>query len=274
MAFERAKAVLADSRFADLRWVATTGSTNADVVALLADGSAPAAGGTAGAGVVLVADHQTAGRGRLDRTWEAPPGSSVLMSVGLPLDGIAPERRTLLTSALALAVTDAVAELRIKWPNDLVAVAVGHDGGDRKVGGILAEAHAVPGRGAWVVIGLGLNVNWPAIPDELSAIATSLNLLRGAAVDRDDVVAAVLSAFDRTWLPLLAPAAGAPTGLLDAYRERSATLGRPVRAELPSGELVGTAVDVEPSGALVVEDADGRRHTVTAGDVVHLRPTD
>ncbi len=271
MAFERAKAAVAGTRFADLRWVAETGSTNADVAGLLAaPAQDPAADGGA---VVLVADHQTAGRGRLDRTWEAPPGGSVLMSVGMAVGGVPSERRTLLTAALALAVTDAAPALRVKWPNDLVAVGAGADGSDRKVGGILAEALTVPGRGDCVVVGLGLNVNWPAVPSELEGIATSLNLVLGGAVDREELVGGLLVALDATWLPRLEPAAPV-SGFLDAYRDRSATLGRRVRVELPAGELLGVAAEVGPTGALVVVDDDGRSHEVTVGDVVHLRPTD
>ena len=270
MGFDRAKAALVGTRFADLRWVASTGSTNADVVGLLADGGE----GPAGPPIVLVADHQTAGRGRLDRSWESPPGGSILLSIGMSMAGIPVERRTLLTSALAVAVTDAAPELRIKWPNDLVAVGAGADGTDRKVGGILAEAHAVAGRGDCVVIGLGLNANWPSVPAELDGIATSLNLLLGGDVDREVVVAELLVALDATWLPLIGAGARSVDEFLDAYRARSATIGRRVRAELPGGDLRGTAVDIAPSGALVVEGDDGRRHTVTAGDVVHLRPTD
>ena len=270
MSFERAKAALAGTRFADLRWVPSTGSTNADMVELL--GSAAAVGAPA-APIVLVADHQSAGRGRLDRTWEAPPGASVLMTIGLPPVGVPPERRTLLTAALAAAVTDAQPELRIKWPNDLVAVGAGADGSDRKVGGILAEVHQVPAVGECVLVGMGLNVNWSSIPPELDGIATSLNLLLGGEVDREVLVVDLLVALATRWLPLV-EAPGDVAEFLEAYRARSATLGRRVRAELPDAELVGTAVDLEPDGALVIEDDQRVRRTVTVGDVVHLRPTD
>lgn len=268
MSFERAKAALTGTRFADLRWVAETGSTNADMAGLLAG---KAGGDHPRQPVVLLADHQTAGRGRLDRTWEAPPGSSLLMSIGLVVDEYPPERRTLLTGALAAAVTDPLPDLRIKWPNDLVAVGVGADGGDRKVGGILAEARTVDGLGDCVVLGLGLNLNWPAIPPELDGIATSVNLLLDGDVDREVVLTAVLVALDAQWLPLLESSAPTTEEFLDAYRARSATLGRTVRVELADAVLVGTAVDIEPDGALVIEDDQRVRRTVTAGDVIHLR---
>lgn len=268
MTFDRAKAALAGTRFADVRWVAETGSTNADMADLLAEA---ASGPEPRRPIVLLADHQTAGRGRLDRTWEAPPGSSLLMTIGLSVDDVPPERRTLLTAALAVAVTDPLPDLRIKWPNDLVAVGVGDDGGDRKVGGILAEMRSVPGLGDCVLLGLGLNLNWPEIPPELDGIATSMNRLLDGEVDREVILTAVLVALDSRWLPLVERPAGTIEEFLDAYRARSATLGRTVRVELADAVLVGTAVDVEADGALVVEDDQRVRRTVTAGDVVHLR---
>lgn len=271
MSFERAKAALSGTRFADLRWVEETGSTNADVLELIA------ASGVVHRSIVLVADHQTAGRGRMQRVWEAPPGTSVLMSIGIPVDDVPAARRTLLTTALALAVTDARPELRLKWPNDLVVpsapTAVGDPAdplGYRKVGGILAESHRI-GAGEWVVLGIGLNVNWPEVPAELAALATSIDRVVGHEIDREDLVAAVLGAFDARWLPLV-EGADQRRELLAAYRERSSTLGGRVRVELPDGELVGTATDVTTEGALVVRDDDGVVHTVTVGDVVHLRP--
>jgi len=271
MAFERAKAALVGTRFSDLRWVAGTGSTNADMLGLLAERAGVPGPATP---IVLLADHQSAGRGRLDRTWEAAPGSSLLMTIGLPLADLPVPRRTLLTAALAVSVTDAQPELRIKWPNDLVAVGVGADGGDRKVGGILAEVHTVAGVGDCALLGMGLNVNWPQIPDDLDGIATSLNLLLGGDVDREVLVAELLVALDSRWLPLVGNRAGGIEEFLDAYRARSATLGRRVRVELPGAELFGTAVDIEPDGALVIEDDQRVRRAVTVGDVVHLRPTD
>ena len=280
MSFHRAKATLVGTRFADLRSVADTGSTNADMRGLL--DAAALAGVSVPSPIVLLADHQSAGRGRLDRSWQAPPGSSVLMSIGLPVPTIPPERRSLLTSCLALAVTDATASLgldqvQIKWPNDLVVDAptdgagAGSGGpGYRKVGGILAELHPVAGSGDCLILGIGLNVNWPEIPDELALLATSLNHVAGHDIDRDDLVAQILTLLDRVWLPALDAADLAP--LSEAYVARSATLGRDVRVELPGSELIGRATRVAADGALVVVDAAGTEHTVTVGDVVHLRP--
>ena len=264
MGFERAKAALAGGRFADLRWVATTGSTNEDVrdlVARLPGDAAP---------VVLVADHQSAGRGRLERSWEAPPGSSILMTVGLPAGGIALRHRTLVSVALALAVTDAVPQLALKWPNDLVVPVAGDPLGYRKAGGILTEAHDVSGT-PWLLVGLGLNVDWPELPAELADTATSLDRVLGHPVDREDLVVAILAGFGERWLPMLEDP-DRVGGLLGAFRARTTTIGRRVRVVLPGGELEGLATDLREDGSLVVADDRGAEHVVTAGDVVHLRP--
>jgi BirA family transcriptional regulator, biotin operon repressor / biotin---[acetyl-CoA-carboxylase] ligase len=264
MSFARAKAALTGSRFADLRWVAETGSTNADMAALVAgaeSGTAP---------LVLVSDHQTAGRGRLDRTWQAPPGSSVLMTVAVPVGAIPDTRRTLLSTALALAVHSVRPELSVKWPNDLVVPAPEDDPlGYRKVGGILAEAIKGPDEADWVLLGIGLNVNWPGIPDGLEGIAASLNSVVGHDLDREELVASVLRRLDEDWLPLVE--AGDVERLLMAYRRCSATLGGRVLVQLPAGEIVGTATGITAEGALVVEDDAGTSRRVTVGDIVHLR---
>ena len=273
MAFERAKAAVAGTRFADLRWVESTGSTNTDVADIVRSFGL-SSGGPAVPDIALVADHQTAGRGRLGRSWEAPPGASLLMTVGFAADP-RHERRPLALTALGVAAVDACADIAevsvgLKWPNDLVAVGVGSDGTDRKVAGILAEVHPVPGLGDVELIGIGINVNWPEVPSELAEVAVALNQIRGAEVDRELLAAAVLTRFGEN-LTSMSTESGM-TDLTVRYRERSATIGRRVRVELPQGEIVGTASDVLPDGALVVLDDAGVSHTVTVGDVVHLRP--
>ena len=190
--------------------------------------------------------------------------------MGLRVDDLDPARRPLLGTALALAVHEVRPELSVKWPNDLV---VGADDGDplgyRKVGGLLAESHRL-GEGDWVLLGIGLNVNWPEVPEELARVATSLDRVVGHEVDREELCAGVLRALDRRWLELVAR----PdlTDLLTAYRSASATLGSRVRVELPGSELVGTATGITGLGALEVLDDRGERHVVSVGDVVHLRP--
>jgi BirA family transcriptional regulator, biotin operon repressor / biotin---[acetyl-CoA-carboxylase] ligase len=270
--FDRAKARPGTGRFSDVRWVAGTGSTNADLVAAARAGEGEQ---------VLVADHQDAGRGRLDRRWEAPPGASLLMSVLVrpPFPGSGPQ---LLTTALGIAAVDALralagVDVALKWPNDVVAPGTGPGGSDLKLGGLLAEyVAAAPAPGGTstgdpaVVLGIGCNLDWPdGFPPELADTATAVNLL-GGRVEREDLVREVLGAMGTTGD--LADDGGACARLLDAYRERCVTIGRRVRVELPTAVLVGTAVDVDAEGALVVEDDQWVRRTVTVGDVVHLRP--
>lgn len=275
MQFERAKAALAGTRFADFRWVDETESTNADMVEILTTQDVSADRRPA----VLVAGHQTAGRGRRDRAWDAPPGSSLLMSIGIPVGDIDPERWPLVNAAVGLAAVDAAPDLRLKWPNDLVAPRAGADGADLKVGGILAELHDDLGRlGPCLIVGIGLNLNWGEMPPELADTATSLDIILEGDVATDVIATDLLVSLDSRWLGMLGRSNPSVDSFVDAYRSRSVTIGRRVRVELEAGAdgapLVGTAVDVDPRGALVVETDDGIRRTISAGDVVHLRPAD
>jgi BirA family biotin operon repressor/biotin-[acetyl-CoA-carboxylase] ligase len=257
---ERARPPVAErspQRFADVRWVAQTGSTNADAIGLLRDGAPE--------GIVLVADHQTAGRGRRGRTWEAPPGAGLLMSVLLRPPAAVVE---LCTMAVALAAVEAVEAVcgfspRLKWPNDLVWPGDG-SAPDRKLAGILAEADwpagstpdggdrpPRPAERIGVVVGLGLNVDWPAaLPDDLADIAIACNHLTGRAPDREDLLVALLNALDPRYAALVA---GERAPLLAAWRERSATLGRRVRVDLGTDDVEGTAIGV-------TDDAPHLRH--------------
>ncbi len=220
-----------------VRWVAETGSTNVD---LLAAGAAGAPDRT-----VLAAGHQTAGRGRLDRRWEAPPEVNLLVSV---LFCAPPPHTHVLTQRLGLAAALAAERVagvpaQLKWPNDLELHG-------RKLAGVLAQRGVGP-RGEFVVVGLGLNVGWA--PDGAARLGDRFAPL--------DVLRAVLEEFD-----------GLPDDVGPSYRERLATLGRTVRVYLPSGdELEGRALDVDPDGRLVVLDACGLTHRIDTGDIVHLR---
>lgn len=255
------------TRFTEIRWVPETGSTNADLLAAAAAGAAE--------GLVLVADHQTAGRGRLDRSWVAPPGSSLLVSV-LLRPTIAPDALFLLTAAAGVASAEAaetVAGVRVglKWPNDLVAV--GPPLADRKLSGVLAESSVTDGEVRAVVVGMGLNVNWPAeLPEDLAATATSLDHLAGHPVDREALLVAWLRRLDH-WIGAIEAGPDGRRSLVDQLRERSATLGRAVRVELASGVVEGEAVAIDEDGHLQVATAGSAEPLVVAvGDIVHLRP--
>jgi len=264
---DRARSLLVGTRFADLRWVDQTGSTNQDLLRAAADGAAD--------GVVLVADHQSAGRGRLDRSWVAPDGASLLLSV-LVRPAVDLVDAPLLTVAMALAIVDAVAEFHaqvlVKWPNDVVV-----DGEPvRKLAGVLAES-MVDRRGSLaVVIGAGINVNWPTpLPPELEPLAgsaTALNLEVGSTVDRVDLLVSLLANLDRRFRAVESGGPEGPKQLVAMARVASATLGRRVRADLGARSVVGMASDLDDRGDLVVIDDAGDRHVVVAGDVIHLRP--
>lgn len=247
---------LARTRFGPVRWFSSIDSTNRYAADAVAHEDAN--------GLVVVADEQDAGRGRLGRRWDAPPGASLLVSVVVRLDG-AREHLPLVTPAAALAAADAVQHLagidaRVKWPNDLVV-------GDRKLAGVLAE---VVGGNATVVVGMGLNVAWPRFPEELAGIATACNLLSSQPVERADLLVEWLTRYDALLDQCTTPEGRA--ALRDAVAARSATLGRNVRVELPDRVLVGVASALLADGTLEVTRDDGVREVVGAGDVVHLRP--
>jgi len=238
--------------------VEETGSTNADLLAR-------AASGVDVAGAVLIAEHQTAGRGRQGRGWSASPRAQITMSVGVSVVDVPAAGWGWLPLATGVAVADAVAplleaagvQLGLKWPNDVLA-------GDGKLAGILAEV-AKP----VVVIGLGLNVT--QAPEEVEGPgATSLLDLGVPAPDRGRLVASVLRELGGR-IVAWRLARGADWQLAADYRARSLTIGTRVRAQLPGGkELVGTASAVDDQGRLCVETG-AETAVVSAGDVIHLR---
>jgi BirA family biotin operon repressor/biotin-[acetyl-CoA-carboxylase] ligase len=242
--------------------VEETGSTNADLLAR-------AAAGTDIAGAVLIAEHQTAGRGRHGRGWSAAPRAQITMSVGVSVVDVPTEGWGWLSLATGVAVVDALAPLLdgigvragLKWPNDVLA---GRPDSPGKLAGILAEVVRPV-----VVIGLGLNVTQS--PEEVDGPgATSLLDLGVEAPDRDELVRRLLRELGGRIVGWRA-ARGADWQLAADYRARSLTIGTRVRAELPGGkEVVGTATAVDDQGRLCVETGN-ETVVVSAGDVVHLR---
>jgi BirA family transcriptional regulator, biotin operon repressor / biotin---[acetyl-CoA-carboxylase] ligase len=219
----------------------------------------------AGAGLVVVTEHQTAGRGRLDRAWQTPPRSALTFSVLLRPD-VPPARWPWLPLVVGLAVTDALRELGypagMKWPNDVLLTL---PEGERKVCGILVERVDTP-TGPAAVVGIGLNSSMSAAELPLPT-ATSLAVAGGAEPDRTQVLVALLVALAATYDTWLAD----PASIAAAYPAASVTLGRRVRAELPGGGVLeGTAVRIDELGRVVVAGPTGES-AVGAGDVVHLR---
>jgi BirA family biotin operon repressor/biotin-[acetyl-CoA-carboxylase] ligase len=253
-------------RWTRLEVVDATGSTNADLVAQAVAGAPD--------GSVLVTEHQTAGRGRLDRSWEAPRGSGIAVSVLWRPEGVPAERLGWLPMLAGVALLDAIRTLApgvaagLKWPNDLL---LGPEG--RKGAGILAEMTAVSGGGPGVVLGMGINVGAPA--GTLPPTATSL-AAEGAAVDRTELLVEVLRNLGEREAAWRAEAGDADeSGLRGDYRAGCLSLGSQVRVEMPGGSsVVGIAEDVDTSGHLLVLEPDGNRRAIAAGDIVHLRPAD
>jgi BirA family biotin operon repressor/biotin-[acetyl-CoA-carboxylase] ligase len=262
------RALVTGGLWTDLRVVAETGSTNADLAAQARAG--------AGEGRVLVAESQTAGRGRLARQWEAPPQSSIMVSV-LLYPPVPPSRLGWLPMLAGVAVAESVGRLavvdaRLKWPNDLLVRPAVGEAGYGKCAGVLAEAV-----GDAVVVGIGLNVLQRAdeVPPRVGSAfpATSLALSGAACIDRDPLLRALLRSL-ADWYVRWRTAGGDPeaSGVREAYRAYCLTLGTEVRVTLPGGEVVaGLASDVDADGRLVVTTAAGVR-SLAAGDVEHVRP--
>ncbi|MFB7867294.1 MULTISPECIES: biotin--[acetyl-CoA-carboxylase] ligase [unclassified Streptomyces] len=255
--------VLPDGLWTSLDVVESTGSTNSDLAARADE---------LPEGAVLVAEEQSSGRGRLDRTWTAPARSGIFVSV--LLKPAVPVHRwgwlPLLTGVAAAGGLSkaAGADLSLKWPNDLLVRVAGEE---RKTGGILAERAGADG----VVVGLGINVTLRE--EELPVPAAgSLLLADAVSTDRDTLLRAVLRSLEQ-WYGDWVRADGDPvaSGLQEAYAAGCATLGRRVRADLPGERMLeGDAVGIDGDGRLVVATEGGGTEAVAAGDIVHLRAAD
>ena len=272
---------LSGAVFGPVRFVASTGSTNADLLAAARCGASE--------GLVIVADHQTAGRGRHGRSWEAPPGAALLASA-LLRPRRAGTAMTLLSPATALAVRDgcaeAGAEVLLKWPNDVIvrvpaeARAAGEPD-EAKLAGVLAELHVAADGMPAVVAGFGVNlVSQPEWVADLAARGgdpdsgfsplppIALDAVTARPPGRNELLVSVLLHLD-AWYRHLGEPAG-ERALLDELRRHSATLGRRVRVLTPAGTVTGKAADLADDGRLLVETATGVVE-IAAGDCHHLR---
>jgi len=217
-------------------------------------------------GLVVVADHQTAGRGRLDRTWDSAPGTALTFSMLLRPQ--TPTRAWPWLPLLTGYAVDKVLKARgvaagVKWPNDVLIA-------EKKVAGILVERIETP-TGPAAVVGVGINVALTS--DELPVpTATSLEIELGQAPDRTDLLVEVLNGIREAYAAWEAGGDLSGMRLAESYAAACVTVGQRVRVDLPDGrQLEGTAVEIDPTGQLVVEH-DGVRTPVSAGDVVHVRP--
>jgi BirA family biotin operon repressor/biotin-[acetyl-CoA-carboxylase] ligase len=230
-------------------------STNTELARLASEGAVE--------GVSIVADEQTAGRGRLQRAWSSPRGAGLYFSILLrptTLQNYWP----LITFVAALAVGDALREAcdlqtDIKWPNDILS-------GERKICGILAEAIDTRA-GRAVILGIGINLTQNAFPLELSNLATSVSEATGSAPDREQILAALLNALSH-WYSLL----DEPGQIVDAWSNRSSyAIGKLVQVSNGDDVWQGTTAGVEPDGALRLRTLSGEIKLVRAGDVYSVR---
>ena len=214
-------------------------------------------------GLLVVADSQTAGRGRLGRSWHSPTGQnlyfSLLLRPALPARDAAP--LTLLAgAALARTLAEAGVAAHLRWPNDLLVPAAG---GFRKTAGILTEMSSDGERVRHIVLGVGLNVNGPEFPPDLAECATSLRMALGRAFDRVRLLVDFLAAFEAIYDDFLAR--GPALGL--AQWRRYADLGRVCRIDRDGARVEGIATDIDEGGALLVRDDAGQVHRLISGEV-------
>jgi BirA family biotin operon repressor/biotin-[acetyl-CoA-carboxylase] ligase len=232
-----------------------TGSTN-DLARLLAKNHFPA-------GTLVVANEQTAGRGRMGRTWIAPPGTALLVSI-LFRPAIPASQGYRLVMATGLAAAEACeraagVKIGVKWPNDLQIDGL-------KLAGLLPESAIIGGRLGHVIVGLGLNVNQTFEPtDPLYETATSLKQATGRDFDRATLLAAIMGRLN-AWNQQVADGGA----LIEAWRERCVTLGQRVRIETPNDTVEGVAEDLDDAGGLVLRDDAGAVRTVSVGEATVL----
>lgn len=232
-------------------------STNTELARRASEGAAE--------GLAIVADEQTAGRGRLQRAWSSPKGAGLYFSI-LLRPAIAQNYWPLITFMAAIAVGDALREAAgletdIKWPNDLLS-------GERKICGILAEAIDTPA-GRAVILGIGINLTENAFPPELANVAISVSEATGRPPERERILAALLTALSG-WYPLLER----PEQIIDTWSNRSSyAIGKLVQVSNGDDVWQGTTCGVEPDGALRLRTSSGEVKLVRAGDVYSIRPT-
>ncbi len=213
-------------------------------------------------GTVLIAESQTGGKGRLGKAWESPSGTGIWMSLILRPE-ILPQDVSGITLVAGLAICKAIRKVTslpayIKWPNDIVI-------NGKKACGILTEMSAEMDRVNYVIVGIGINVNMTSFPEHLQEIATSLKIESGAKYRRKDIVSEILMFFEEYYLEYIEEKS--LKEMLGEYKELCITLKKEVRIIIKGQSYQATPVDIDERGALIVENKDGNRETITSGEV-------
>lgn len=214
---------------------------------------------SSGQGLVAVADRQTLGKGRLGRRWESPKGMSIYLSVLLRPE-LAPSQVQCLTLASGLAVCNTINALgfssKIKWPNDVII-------GNKKLCGILTEMSVEDNAVSFAVVGIGINVNNSAFPQEIESKATSLYIESGEVCERSDIIAALLKQLELVYDEFIM---GGFQAIREEYASLCATIGREIKAELRGRTIIGQAVDIAEDGSLIIKTDSGLEH-ISTGEV-------
>ncbi len=237
----------------DIRVFEQTTSTNDVIEKLARDGVKE--------GVVVFAESQTKGRGRLGRKWISPERKGLWFSILLRPD-LRPQETTQLTVASATALRRAIQsetglKAEIKWPNDILV-------GGKKVAGILTELSAELDKVRHVILGIGVDVNLNEFPAELKKIATSLKIEAGEMISRAELATAILRELDTDYAKICS---GKFTAVADEWEDRCATIGRNVTVHIGGRKLCGCAESLDDDGALLLRTEHGRLERITGGDV-------
>lgn len=218
-------------------------------------------------GTLVIAEHQTEGKGRLGRSWVSPPFLGLTFSV-LLFPKKNPDQYPLLSLAFANAIVNAVQqvlgiEAKVKWPNDILLKG-------RKVAGILSEMIISPNLQKGFILGVGVNVNGleEQFPVELQHTVTSLRMVKGTPVQREAFLSVLINQLEK-WYDCFQE--GQASFILEQWKNSSETMGKTVKVYLPQGCFYGIAKDLEGDGALILEKSNGEKQTIHSGDIVHIR---